>query len=153
MLAKRFALGFGIAIIFPAMIHFGVGVISPQPKWENYQTENYYEKHERASVEEQKAMEAEKTRLEKQRQTAETRFEKHLFYFAVPLGILAIIVGTYLPHKVIGAGLMFGGIFSATDGYFNYWRELSDTLKFSSSLCAFVVLLIVGYLKIGEKKT
>jgi hypothetical protein len=121
MLAKRFALGFGIAIIFPAMIHFGVGTISPQPKWENYQTENYN--------------------------------EKHLFYFAVPLGILAIIVGAYLPHKVIGAGLMFGGIFSATDGYFNYWRELSDALKFSSSLCAFIVLLIIGYLKIEEKKT
>ena len=153
MIAKRFALGLGIAIIFPAMIHFGVGTISPPPKWQNYQTENYYERHERATPEEQKAMETEKTKLEKQRQTEEKSFQKHLFYFAVPFGILAMVVGTYLPRKIIGAGLMFGGIFCATDGYFNYWSELSEALKFSSSLCAFIVLLILGYLRIEKKGT
>ena len=54
MLAKKFALGFGIAIIFPMMIHYGVSTFSPEPKWKDYQVENYYEKHERATPEEQK---------------------------------------------------------------------------------------------------
>ena len=51
----------------------------------------------------------------------------------------------------IGAGLMFGGIFSVCDGYFNYWSELSATLKFFSLLAAFVVLIVVGYRKIERK--
>lgn len=153
MLAKKFALGFGIAIVFPMMVHYGVSTFSPQPKWKDYRVENYYERHERATSEEQKKLEAEKNRLEKQREEAEKRFEKHLFFVAVPLGILAIVVGAFLSIQAIGTGLMFGGIFSVCDGYFNYWSELADLLKFASMLIAFVVLLFVGYKKLEIRKT
>jgi hypothetical protein len=36
MIAKRFALAFGIAVVFPAMIHFGVSTFSPKPRWPDY---------------------------------------------------------------------------------------------------------------------
>ena len=39
----------------------------PQPKWRDYRVENYCERHKRATPEEQKKLEAEKNRLEKQR--------------------------------------------------------------------------------------
>ena len=80
MLAKKIALAFGIAIIFPMMIHYGVSTFSPQPKWKDYQIENYYEKHKRATPEEQEKLETERNKLEEQRDKAEKRFQKHLFF-------------------------------------------------------------------------
>lgn len=153
MLAKKIALGFGIAIVFPMMIHYGVSTFSAQPKWDNYQVENYYEQHQRATPEEQKKLEAEKNQLAKQRKEADKRFAKHLFFVAVPLGILAIIVGAFLSIQATGTGLMFGGIFSVTDGYYHYWLALPDPLKFGSMLIAFIVLLLIGYKKLEINKT
>lgn len=152
MLAKKFALGFGIAIIFPMMVHYGVSTFSPQPKWKDYQVKNYYERHKRATPPEQKKLEDEKNQLQEQRQKETKRFQKHLFFVAVPLGIIAIVVGAFLPIQAIGTGLMFGGIFSVCDGYCNYWHELGDVLKFLSLLCAFIILIVVGYKKLEKKK-
>ncbi len=65
----------------------------------------------------------------------------------------AVIVGAFLAVPAIGTGLMFSGIFSVSDGYFNYWSELSAQLKFFSLLAAFIVLLVVGYRKLEKKET
>ena len=97
-------------------------------------------------------MRAEKNKLENRREKAEKNFQKHLFFVAVPLGIIAIVVGAFISIQAIGTGLMFGGIFSICDGYANYWYELSNPLKFASMLLAFIVLILVGLKKL-EKKT
>jgi hypothetical protein len=47
---------------------------------------------------------------------------------------------------------MFGGIFSICDGYFNYWSELADVLKFLSLLIAFILLLFLGYRRLEKKE-
>jgi hypothetical protein len=47
---------------------------------------------------------------------------------------------------------MFGGIFSICDGYFNYWSELADVLKFVSLLIAFILLLFLGYRRLEKKE-
>jgi hypothetical protein len=72
---------------------------------------------------------------------------------AVPLGLITIVVGAFLPIPAIGTGLMFGGIFSVCDGYYNYWSELSSLWKFLSLLAAFIVLLFVGYKKLESTET
>ncbi|PYL94517.1 MAG: hypothetical protein DME28_05015, partial [Verrucomicrobia bacterium] len=36
MLSKKFALAFGIAVVFPAMIHYGVSMFSAEPRWQDY---------------------------------------------------------------------------------------------------------------------
>jgi len=142
MPAKRFALTFGIAIVFPAMIHFGVSMFSAQPSWKDYHGVPLAE----SNSPEYKKKDAEY-------KVAEKEFEKHLFAVAVPLGLLAIVIGAYLPLPAIGTGLMFGSIFSISDGYFNYWAELSPQLKFFSLLAAFIVLLTVGYRKLEKKES
>ena len=141
MLAKKFALAFGIAVVFPAMLHYGVATFSPEPRWQDYTVTPLIDRN---STEWQKK--------EAERRAAEHVFEKHLFTVAVPLGLLAIVVGAFLPIQAIGTGLMFGGIFSVCDGYFNYWSELSAQLKFLSLLAAFVVLIVVGYRKLEKKE-
>jgi hypothetical protein len=141
MIAKKFALAFGIAIVFPAMIHYGVSTFSPEPRWQDY--------HVTALID---SNSAEYQKKDAEYKAAEKVFEKHLFSVAVPLGLITVIVGAFLGVPAIGTGLMFGGIFSVTDGYFNYWSELSAELKFLSLLAAFIVLLVVGYRKLERKE-
>lgn len=140
MIAKKFALAFGIAVVLPAMIHYGVGTFFPEPRWQDYMASPLIEHNSTAYA----VKEAE-------RRAAERYFEKHLFAVAVPLGLIAIVAGALLAAQAVGTALMFGGIFSICDGYFNYWGELSAQWKFFSLLTAFVVLLFVGYWKVERQ--
>jgi len=142
MIAKKFALAFGIAVVFPAMIHYGVSTFSAEPRWQDYHVKPLIDSNS-----------AEYQQKDGEYRTAEKLFEKHLFTVAVPLGLITIVVGALVALPAIGTGLMFGGIFSVSDGYFNYWSELSAQLKFSSLLAAFIVLLVVGYRKLEKKQT
>jgi hypothetical protein len=137
MLAKMFALAFGIAVVFPAMIHSGVSIFSPPPKWD-YVAADYA----LPEVQEKQAAHKAATKV----------FQKHLFIVAVPLGLLAIAAGAFLRSRAIGSGLMFGGVFTVSDGYFNYWPELPHTWKFLALLIAFIVLLAVGFRRLERKE-
>jgi len=143
MLAKKIALGFGLAIIFPMMIHYGVSTFSSEPKFESYAKQEEFNKT---------ATPQEKIQKEEVRESAQKQFEKHLYMVAVPLGLAAILIGAFSRVQSIGSGLMIGGIFSTTDGYINYWSHLEDWMRFLSLLAAFAILLIVGYKKIEKKE-
>lgn len=141
MIAKKFALAFGIAVVFPAMIHYGVSTFSSEPRWQDYHVTPLIDSNS-----------AEYQKKDAEYRAAEKVFEKHLFALAVPLGLITIIVGAFLPLPAIGTGLMFGGIFSVCDGYFNYCSELSAQLKFLSLLAAFIVLITIGYRKLEKRQ-
>jgi hypothetical protein len=141
MLAKKIALGFGLAIIFPMMIHYGVSTFSPEPKFESCAKQEEFNKTATAQ---------EKVQKVEARESAQKQFEKHLYMVAVPLGLVAILIGAFSRVQSIGSGLMIGGIFSITDGYINYWSHLEDWMRFLSLLAAFAILLIVGYKKIEK---
>jgi len=151
MLAKKFALGFGIAVIFPVMIHYAVSTFSVQPKWEDYHDRDYYQRHQDATGEEKEALRKEENVRRDEWEKAQGRFQRHLFYVAIPVGIVAIIIGAMISVQAIGTGLMFGGIFTLMDGYVCYWSQLPDWMRFVSLLAAFVVLLGVGYRKFAPQ--
>jgi hypothetical protein len=151
MRAKKFALGFGVAIILPMMIHYGVSTFVKQPKCEDFQVPHYYERHQSAAPKEKLKLETEQDVLQAQFKKETAHFQKYLFFAAVPLGIAAIIFGAFIPIQSVGTGLLCGGIFCICDGYLNYWTELTDVLKFISLVIAFIVLLIVGYNKLDRK--
>ena|SRR3989338_4145933 len=151
MLAKKFGFGFGIAIILPMLVHYGVSTFSPAPKWETSYTSNYYQYQNATPEEKEKLQIEDNKRQEKYRQHRKT-FERHLFYVAAPVGVAAIIVGAGLTVQAVGAGLIFGGIFTLIDGYCWYWSELQDWMRFLSLLMAFIVLIGIGYAKASEKK-
>lgn len=153
MLAKKFAFGFGIAIVLPLLVHYGVSTFSPRPDWSlHYDTAYSYQAYENATPEERTRIEREREeRAETYRKTRK-RFERHLFYTAVPVGLAAIVIGAYLAVQSIGAGLIFGGIFTMIDGYCWYWSELPDGMRFISLLVAFFVLIMMGYSKLSVEK-
>jgi H+/gluconate symporter-like permease len=150
MIAKKIALGFGIAVVFPMLIHYGVSTFVHSPKWQDYQVQGTYDPH--ASPEERAQHQAEQQKKQEERRAAEKRFQQHLFAFAVPLGLIALVVGAFLRLPALGTGLMFGGIFSVCDGYFHYWSELADVLKFISLLVAFALLIFLGYRRLERKE-
>jgi hypothetical protein len=150
MLAKKIALGIGLAIIFPMMVHYGVSTFFPEPKWNDYNVQGLNDPQ--ANPEQKHQKQIEQQQKQAQRRAATKQFQKHLFSVAVPLGLAAILCGAFMRVQAIGTGLMFGGIFSICNGYFNYWSELADGLRFASLLAAFIVLLFVGYKKIEKKE-
>jgi hypothetical protein len=144
MLARQIAIGFGIAIIFPLLVYYGVSIFYPPPKSEDfYKTDCALGA---TATTEQRRECAEKRRIEGQAYVAAVReFSRRLVLFAAPLGITAILVGAYLPLYAIGTGLIFGGIFAVAFGYWGYWSYLEDWVRFISLLVGFVILLFVGY--------
>jgi len=152
MLAKKFGFGFGIAVILPILIHYGVSTFCPAPKWNDYNDYSYYGKYQQATPEEKKKMDSERNAKYDAYANHRKVFERNLFCVATPLGIGAIIAGSLIAVQAVGAGLIFGGIFTLVDGYCWYWSELQDWMRFLSLLAAFIVLVYMGYMKLQEKK-
>jgi len=150
MLAKKFALGFGIAIILPMLVHYGVSTFSPSPKWQDRYNTYSYQKYQNATPEEKIKLDQERDAATKRWQEKEKIFQRHLFMVAVPIGLAAIIIGAVSIIQAIGTGLMFGGIFTLVDGYCWYWSELQDWMRFLSLLVAFIVLVFIGYRKLAK---
>ncbi len=150
MIAKKIALGFGIAVVFPLLIHYGVGTFVDSPTWQDFQIEGRFDPS--ASPAEKTEREAQQQRKQTEYKAKEKHFQRRLFTVAIPLGLIALATGAFLGRPAIGAGLMFGGIFSICDGYFNYWSELADVLKFGSLLVAFGLLLFLGYRRLERKE-
>ena len=150
MLAKKIALGFGIAVILPLLVHYGVSTFTPQPKWQEYYQYRNYTAEQGASVQERAKLEAERVEKERAYHKAEKVFQERLFIVAVPIGLGAIVFGSLGAVQAIGTGLMFGGIFTLTEGYCLYWSELQDGMRFLSLLVAFAVLVYVGYHKLEK---
>ena len=150
MLAKKIALGFGIAILLPLLIYYGVSTFSPPPRWEDYRIENYYQRHKDAAPEEKAELEKENSRLQEERKAHQRRFQKNLFCVAAPAGIIAIVVGSFIGVQAIGTGLMFGGIFTLMEGYISYWSALPDWMRFLSLLIALIILIFIGYRKLSR---
>lgn len=148
MLAKKFALGFGIALIFPIMIHYGVSTFIPSPKWQERYAYNNYQDYNKATPEAKVKLDQDRKQREDAWIAKEKHFQSVLFLVAVPLGIAAILIGSLAAIQAVGTGLMFGGIFLLLDGYCNYWSELPDSMRFFSLLLAFIVLLYIGYRKL-----
>jgi hypothetical protein len=150
MLAKKFALGFGIAVILPMLVHYGVSTFSPRPKWRDYYNSAYYQRTRDASPEEKAKLEQERKKRDDEYHNAQKRFQQHLFFVAVPVGMATIVIGSISSIQAIGTGLMLGGIFTLIDGYCWYWSELQDWMRFLSLLAAFVVLIFIGYRKLAK---
>jgi hypothetical protein len=147
MLARQIAIGFGIAIVFPLLVFYGVRTFYPPPIWETTVGAEQY--NPQATPKERQANQ-QKQRERQEAYTAKAKdFARVLIIVSTPLGIAAILVGAYLSNTSIGTGLIFGGIFTVAHGYWGYWSYAEDWLRFVSLILGLVVLLFVGHRRIG----
>lgn len=147
MLARQIAIGFGIALVFPLLIYYGVSTFSHPPKFNTFVTVAAF-RPPNPTPEQQKEYENQQRERKKQQaafEAAARDFARVLVLVSTPLGVAAILIGAYLRLYAIGTGLIFGGIFAVTWGYWSYWDYLDDWARFVSLLIGFAILLFVGY--------
>jgi hypothetical protein len=155
MLARQIAIGFGIAVIFPFLVYYGVATIYKAPQMQYAVTRaimppNPTPEERQKYMQEQQAQRQEQNKRQEEYKIAAKDFARHLVTIATPLGVAAVFVGAYLPLYAIGTGLIFAGIFTVGFGYWNYWSFLEDWIRFVSLFAGF---LIVGYYRVAGTTT
>src|SRR5262245_24882592 len=111
-LAKQFAIGVGISALLPLAVWYGVRLYDPPPDWEVYIGSDLSEDRREAKGEEKSQLHAERTQRKQEREEAQRLFYRDLLYVAYPVGILALLLGAFLRVQAVGAGLMFGGLYT-----------------------------------------
>ncbi len=153
MLARQIVIGFGIAIIFPLLVYYGVSTFHPAPKLES----SPIQIAPNATADERKESLAQQQQLQQQRQKtyadAAREFARVLAIASTPLGVAAILIGAYLSFQAIGTGLILGGVLTVAWGYWNYWSYLDDWIRFISLLAGFAILIFVGVRRTGIAKS
>jgi len=144
MLARQIAIGFGVALVLPLLIFYGVSTFAHRPLWNEFHkaTAVYNPK---ATLEERAAI-AEKQKAENAAYFKATQvFSLRLLLVSAPLGYLAIFIGAFGTPSGLRTGLIFGGIFSVTNGYWWCWSFVQDWLHFIALLLALAMLAFVAY--------
>ena len=147
-MAKKIVLGFGIAVVFAAVVHYGTCAFFPLPNPKDYQIENYWERYNGAPLGEKVALEKEKN--EKNTLFREDRQRWAVKYFCIGLvmGILAVVTAGLIKLPVFGNGLLVGGILVLITSYGHCWVYMPNASRFLSLCAVFIVLLWVGCRKI-----
>ena len=159
MLARQIAIGFGIAVIFPLLVYYGLATLFPPPKMATVSEPfsamppNPTPEERQKYIDEQKQRQKEIRANQEAYAAAAKDFARHLVLVAAPLGVAAILIGAYLPLYAIGTGLIFAGIFTVGSGYWSYWQYLENWVRFGSLLAGFVILLFVGYYRVSGPNT
>jgi hypothetical protein len=153
MAVKNFAVGLAIAIMLPFAVHYGVITFSPAAKYYCVSKKDFVKLQ--VGTEDSKALTPEQTvlkaTLEAEYDEGHKRFSKHLFFVAVPAGILLIATGLVVLVPGIDSGLMFGGLFTLMYGYFTYWSDLPIAVRFVSLVGGLALFIIIGVVKHGKK--
>jgi hypothetical protein len=143
MLARWIVIGFGVALVFPLLVYYGVAIVSSPPRYQ----ELYPAAQSLTANAMPKQLKAYQDELYRRQQAFNRQaeaFSRILISGATPPGITAMLVGAYLPQQDIGTGLLLGGVLAVADGYWTCWRHLPDWRRFLSLLLGFVVLLFIG---------
>lgn len=148
MIFKQFAVGIGIAVLLPLFVYYGAALLSPPANRSGSNDDIYIKQQNAKTPAEKKKIGAEIHRREKEQDAADRRNQQMEFYVAYPVGILAIIAGAFLSVTAVGAGLMFGGIFTLTTGSCLYWDKMGDGLHFGAILIALIVIASLGMWKV-----
>jgi hypothetical protein len=76
-----------------------------------------------------------------------------IFIILAVLGLIAVIIGIYLPVDYIGAGLMFGGMITMFYATIRYFGSLSKMLRALVILVELLIIMWIAFKKIGTGKT
>ena len=85
----------------------------------------------------------------KEQEAAQQRHSSTLFYVAVALGLLFIIIGFLLPlgsvHEWVGLGLIIGGVIGMFIGTVSYWSDLTRWMRPVVIAIELIILLVIVY--------
>ena len=143
MLARQLAIGFGVALVLPLLIYYGVSTFSHAPKRSDFYTQAAYNPK---MTSEEIAARQERTKAETAAFSAAERvFSFRLLCISGPIGYAAILFGAWRQPSGLGVGMMFGGMFAVTNGYWWHWGFVEDWPRFMLLLIALAILIFISY--------
>lgn len=85
---------------------------------------------------------------------ARKSFSRNMFLITVPIGIIMILTGLYVPlaYDAIASGIMFGGIITVIQGTTRAFGDFGKITKVIVLGIELVLLLYVGYKKLKTEK-
>jgi hypothetical protein len=72
-------------------------------------------------------------------------FEKKVFFIAVVIGLLILIIGVVIKTEPVGSGLMASGVGAIVYGTIVNWENLGNLGRFVLLLIAFILLIWFGF--------
>ena len=74
-------------------------------------------------------------------------YNRNVFVMCVVLGLIAIVLGTYLKLTSVSAGIMGGGVLTIIYGSIRYWADMNEYFRFIILAIALAILIWIGYKK------
>jgi hypothetical protein len=149
-LVKQIAVWLGIVVLLPLSVWFGTSVVSPPPDSKDYATKMGRLEGRIMDTKDPAAKEKlrdERDRLEAELNGAYRVYFAWMFWVAYPIGLVAILIGTFFPVQAVGGGLMFGGLSCLAMGCYSYWDTMDGGLRFGSLVVALLMLILLGTLR------
>lgn len=78
---------------------------------------------------------------------AEKPYARNSFIIIIILGLIAVIIGSYLKLTSVSAGIMGGGVLVMLYAAMRFWRNLDEYLRFAILIVTLAVLIWIGYKK------
>jgi hypothetical protein len=86
------------------------------------------------------------SKCQEEMDNATEKYFRKVFYVALPLGVVVIVVGAVIfGLEFVGSGLMAGGVAIIVYGVGGYWRFTDDWLKFALSLIGLSIVIWFAY--------
>jgi hypothetical protein len=144
---KRISIFVGLALLLPTLIFLGVRNIvdhpDENPPFNRSNEPGFFE----LSAAEQEAIKAEDD-LNFDRYIAQSKiYERTLFYSAVILGFVSIVLGAFIKIPEIGAAFLLGGVASCVTGFVKvipWYTYVDEGVAHGLLLLGFFLLLFVG---------
>jgi len=93
----------------------------------------------------------------KEFEDAESKYNFKIFLITALLGLVAIILGVYLPKEInslnewIGTGFMFGGLISVFIGTARFFGDMHKAIRPIILLIELIIVILITYKKLKEK--
>ena len=153
MLKKETILFVAIALTFVFFVGYGIEVFSASPQYNNFCSDKYYELDSQEACEEDGGSWRidhcnPPKECQEQFDIAQNKHDQVVFIISTIVGLIAILVGIILKKKVVGTGLLGGGVILIIYGTLRYWQHANDLLKFIILGAALATLIWIGYKKL-----
>lgn len=145
VLARKIVIGFGLALVIPALIHNAVDILAgDQPRF--VQTEEQRRVRDLPAGDERRIeLQAQIDEARSGFETERRRYSRIQFFIGVPLALAVGVVGAFVSIPTISAGLLLGSIWAFVDVGIWRWADLPPLLRTFALAVGLVGLIWVGH--------
>ena len=148
-MARRIIVGFGLALVVPALIHNAVDILAgDQPRF--IQTEEQRRARDLPPGDERRELQAQIDEARREFETERRRYARIQFFIGAPLALAVGVVGAFVSVPAISGGLLLGSIWAFVDVGVWRWAALPPLLRTLALAIGLAGLLWVAYKRLGD---